>query len=131
MDDSFCRDKLSSLNMCQPGKPDPSSRWNLSNNFFFRNRRLEVFCQKGVFKDFAKFTGKHLYWSFFLIKSEAWSPATLLKRRSCTSVLLWILRIFYTYFEEHQVIAASKIWKRLDSKVQDCFKTPFCFKQKQ
>ena len=30
-----------------------------------RNSRTEVFCKKGVLKNFAKFTGKHLCQSFF------------------------------------------------------------------
>ena len=33
-----------------------------------RNVRPEVFCKKGVLENFAIFTGKHLGWSFFLIK---------------------------------------------------------------
>ena len=31
-----------------------------------------MFCKNGVLKDFAKFPGKHLCWSFFLIKLQAW-----------------------------------------------------------
>ena len=34
----------------------------------YRNSHVEVFCKKDVFRKFAKFTGKHLYWSFFLNK---------------------------------------------------------------
>ena len=34
----------------------------------------EVFYKKGVLKDFAKFTGKHLCWSLFLIKLQASGP---------------------------------------------------------
>ena len=30
-----------------------------------RRSRLEVFCKKDVFKNFATFTGKHLCWSLF------------------------------------------------------------------
>ena len=33
-----------------------------------RSIRPEVFCKKGVFRNFAKFTGKHLCQSFFLNK---------------------------------------------------------------
>ena len=40
----------------------------------------EVFCKKAVLKYFAKFTEKELCWSLFLIKSQAFSPAGLLKR---------------------------------------------------
>ena len=42
-----------------------------------RSSRLEVFCKKGVLKNFAKFTGKHLCQSLFFNKR----PATLLKKR--------------------------------------------------
>ena len=54
----------------------------------------EVFYKKAVFKNFAIFTGKHLWESPFLIKLPAWSPATLLKRDSITGILLWILQNF-------------------------------------
>ena len=39
-----------------------------------------MFCKKGVLKNFAKFTGKHLCKSLFLIKLPA-APATLFKKR--------------------------------------------------
>ena len=49
-----------------------------SLNFFahsfyevFRSSRPEVFCKKGVLRNFAKFTGKHLCQSLFLIKLQA------------------------------------------------------------
>ena len=32
-----------------------------------------MFCKKGVLRNFAKFTGKHLCQSLFLIKSQAWA----------------------------------------------------------
>ena len=41
-----------------------------------RSSRSEVFCKKGVLENFAKFTGKHLCQSLFLIKRlrhEAWN----------------------------------------------------------
>ena len=49
----------------------------------------EVFFKKGVLKSFANLTEKHLCWSHFLVKMEAWGPATLLKRDSNTDVFLW------------------------------------------
>ena len=36
-----------------------------------KSSRPEVFCEKGVFRNFAKFTGKHLCQSLFLIKLQA------------------------------------------------------------
>ena len=38
------------------------------NNFFYKSSRLEVFCKKGVLKNFAKFTEKHLCQSIFFNK---------------------------------------------------------------
>ena len=51
-------------------------------NFFlieFRSSRPEMFCRKGVLKNFAKFTGNHLCRSLFF--NEDLRPATLLKKR--------------------------------------------------
>ena len=41
----------------------------------------KAFCKQGALKNFAKFTGKWLCWSLFLIKVLEWGPATLLKKR--------------------------------------------------
>ena len=46
-----------------------------------RNSLPEVFCKKGVLRNFSKFTGKHLCQSLFLNKVAAPRPATLLKNR--------------------------------------------------
>ena len=50
-------------------------------HYIQRNRKQppEVFFEKGVLKNFENFAGKHLYWSPFLIKLQAFRPATLLK----------------------------------------------------
>ena len=47
----------------------------------FRISRPEVFCEKGVLRNFAKFTGKHLCQSLFFNKVAGLRPATLLKKR--------------------------------------------------
>ena len=42
--------------------------------FYFgksRSSHPEVFCKKGAFKKFTKFTGKHLFLSLFLITLQA------------------------------------------------------------
>ena len=41
----------------------------------------EVFHKKGVFRNFTKFTGKHLCQSIFINKIADLRPATLLKKR--------------------------------------------------
>ena len=40
-----------------------------------------MFFRIGILKNFANFIGKHLCWSFFLMKLQALRPATLLKTR--------------------------------------------------
>ena len=68
----------------------------------------EVFCKKVVLKNFADFTGKHPFSSFFLIKLQAWRPATLLKKTPAQIFSCEICRIFKnTYFQEHLQTAAS------------------------
>ena len=66
-----------------------------------------VFCKKGVLKSFTNFTGKHLCWSLFLIKSQALRPATLLKSESNAGLSCEIFK--NTYFEEHMRTASSTL----------------------
>ena len=46
-----------------------------------KSNRPEVFCKKRVLRNFAKFTGKQLFQSFFFNKVAGLTPATLLKKR--------------------------------------------------
>ena len=46
-----------------------------------RSSLPEVFCTKGVLRNFAKFTGKHLCQSLIFNKVTGLRPATLLKKR--------------------------------------------------
>ena len=59
-----------------------------------RNSHQSCSVKKGVLKNFAIFTRKHLCWSIFLIKLQAISSATLLKTNSNRGVFLWILQNF-------------------------------------
>ena len=61
--------------------------------------------KKGFLKNFAKFTRKHLCWSLFLIKLQAFKPVYLLKKDSNTGAFLWKLRIF----KEHLFWSTSAI----------------------
>ena len=51
------------------------------NKTVCRSSCLEVFCKKGVLKNFAKLTGKHLCQNHFFNKVAAPRPATLLEKR--------------------------------------------------
>ena len=42
--------------------------------------------KNGILKSFANFTGKHLFWNIFLIKSQAFQSATLLKKKTPTKL---------------------------------------------
>ena len=51
-----------------------------------RSSRPEMFCKRGVLRNFAKFTGKHLYQSLFF--SKVAGLQLYLKRDSGTGVFL-------------------------------------------
>ena len=52
----------------------------LTVNISTQKQPPEVFYKKGVLRNFAEFTEKHLYQRIFLIKLQAWGSATLLKK---------------------------------------------------
>ena len=60
------------------------------------HRRCSV--EKGVLRNFAKFTGKRLCQSLFLIKLQALGLQPYKKRRSGTGVFLWILQNLQEHF---------------------------------
>ena len=68
-----------------------------------------MFFKIGVLKNFTIFTGKHLRWSYFLIKLQARRSAILLQRDFNKGTLLFILSIFLItlFFEEHLRTTAS------------------------
>ena len=47
----------------------------------YRRSHPDVFCKKGILRNFTKFTGKHLCQSLFFNKVAGLRPATLLKKR--------------------------------------------------
>ena len=49
--------------------------------YLVRSSRQEVFCKKGVLRNLAKFTGKHLCQSLILNKVTILRPAALFKKR--------------------------------------------------
>ena len=85
----------------------------------------EAVTKVGVLKNFTKFTEKHLCWSLFLIKLQALSPLTVLKRDSNTCVsfefweickntflkiehLLWLLVYFESLFLKNKFVTDLK-----------------------
>ena len=86
----------------------------------YRSSSPEVFYKKGVLRNFAKLTGKHLCQSLFFNKVAGLRPATLLKRRlwhRCFLVnFLKFLRT--TFFIEHlwwqllEIVRGNKKYQR-------------------
>ena len=65
--------------------------------------RPEVFCKKGILRNFTKFSGKHLCQSLFFNKIAGLRPATLLKKRPCHRFFLVNFAKFLitSFFIEH------------------------------
>ena len=83
--------------------------WLLYNDYLYtylhsRRSRIHKQLPEVFLKFFANFTGKHLCWSLFFTKLQAFSPAVLLKIDSYTSVFLWNL----INSEEHLFWRTSK-----------------------
>ena len=72
-------------------------RTSLTTRLKPQKQPLELFCKKGVLRNFANFTGKHLCWSLFLIGLQAFRPAALSKRDSNTDVFLLNLQNFWEH----------------------------------
>ena len=66
-----------------------------ASDFFFHNQKQS---SKGVLRNFAKFTGKHLYKSLFFNKVAGLSPPALLKK---TLVQVFFLKIFAKCQRKH------------------------------
>ena len=86
-------------------------RYNFSSKIFckylllmweYRSSRRRCSVKEGVLKDSANFTEKHLCWSLFLIKLQAFRPVTLLKRKPNQVFSCEICEMFKnTFFTEH------------------------------
>ena len=77
-----------------------------------RSSRLEVFCRKGILRNFAKFTGKHLYQNLFVNKVVG--CATLLKKR----LLQWCFSINFAKFLRTPFLTEHLLWLILYNKLQ-------------
>ena len=63
-----------------------------------KSSRSQIIFEINSFKNFAKFTGKHLFWGLFLIKLQAFRPATFLKRDSNTGVSCGYCELYKNIF---------------------------------
>ena len=74
-----------------------TERWK---RIMFRSSCSQMFFEISVLKNFVILIRKHLCWSLFFKKLQAWRATTLLKRVSDTVASLWILRNFYEHYEQ-------------------------------
>ena len=84
----------------------------LSDPSKVRSSRPEVFCRKGVLRNFSKFTEKHLCQSLFLNKVLGLRPATLLKRtlwRKCFPVKFCEISKSTIFYRTPTVAASEKL----------------------
>ena len=87
-----------------------NKKWSFQCKFCDKQKQSpEVFCKKGVLANCAMFIGKLMSWSLFLIKFQAFRPATLLRRDSNTGVFLWILQNFYELLS-YKTSANGRFW---------------------
>ena len=94
-----------------------------------RSSRLEVFCRKGVLRNTAKFTGKHLCQSLFFNTFAYLRSATSLKKRLCRRVFSceFCKLSRNNFFYRTPPVAASKM--ELNSILQSFPKLGICKNQ--
>ena len=63
-----------------------------------KSSRSQIIFEISSIKNFAIFTGKHLFWGLFLIKLQVFRPATFLKRDSNKGVSCGYCEIFQNSF---------------------------------
>ena len=87
----------------------------METNWKFRNSRPEVFCKKGVLRNFSKFAGKHLCQSLSFNKVAVLRPATLLKKGLSYRYFPVIWEISKNTFSYRKpLVAASENWNCFD-----------------
>ena len=85
----------------------PQSSSPKKRTYLYKSNHWRCSVKKSVLKIFARFTGKDLCWSFFLIKSQTHRSATLLKRDSQVFSCEICKIVRSTCFEEHLQTTAS------------------------
>ena len=81
----------------------------ISSNYKCSHRKCSV--KKGAIRNFAKFTGKHLCQSLFLIKLQAWSFAKFLRTPFLQNTSVRLLLQTKQYLVWHLFIIQKKAFK--------------------
>ena len=88
----------------------------------------------GVFKNFAIFTGKHLYWSLFLIKLQAVFYRTPLLAASVFSPIYSIIKMQLTHtfqpcqFQNHDKQSVQQFTQYFVNRSPECFEFEYLAK---
>ena len=94
-----------------------SMKWVNCWKTLVRRSHPEVFCGKGVLRNFAKVTGKHLFQSLFFNKVAGFSLQLYLKRDSSTDVSCEFYEISKNTFSYRTApVAAFGLWQYTPSK---------------
>ena len=82
-------------------------------HFKYRSSRTELFCKKGVLRNLAKITEKHLCQSLFLIKPQA---CNFIKKETLAQVfvLLWIFESSKNTFSYRAPPVAASVNRKLN-----------------
>ena len=82
------------------------TNWIKNNGLMIKCSRPEVFCKKGVLKNLAKFTAKHLCWSLFFILKKR------LQHRCFPVNFAKFLRTLFTEHLRWQLLHIDKLNKK-------------------
>ena len=77
---------------------EPFGRCNSEPLKVSKSSRSHIIFEISSIKNFAIFTGKHLFWGLFLIKLQAFRPGTFLKRDFNTGVSCGYCELFKNSF---------------------------------
>ena len=91
MEDKAMVQEIQKMSILYPMKSKESYH-HIKFRKIIMNRRCSI--KKTALKNFEIFTEKHLSWSLFLIKMQAFRPSTLLNRDCNAGIFLIILKNF-------------------------------------
>ena len=100
----------------QGSRPGAEAGQKVEQSRAFKSSRPEVFCKKGVLKNFVKFTEKHLCWSLFFNKVTGLRTESLFKKGLCCEFCE-----IYQLFTEHLQWQLLLIVYHLFSSIEQSF----------
>ena len=99
---------------------------NLAQTTKIRSSRPEVFCKKGVLRNFTKFTGKHLCQSLFFNKVAGLALIYVVLYTSSYAQFKLCVHFILTTFIKPFAVTKRSVVKKLKNKEGKNFKTIIC-----